>query len=158
MDLEHRIQAFLGTLPIIGGLLLILVERLIITNSGFIRVDSSLTREDYANDYFTPAALIVVLVSAICAVVWYFIALKWSPRFAPPDMRSARFTWIFLSILVIVSFVGVWFLFGTASSKSLLWFAGFLIINIVITYWLSTVLSTPDNMIPAVFLADLLRR
>lgn len=153
-------EALLGFFGIVAGGLLILIQWWLFATGawGLIRT-VPLNRQDYANYHFAPAGFIVFFVSAICAFIWHRTALRWSKHIAEKrDMRAARFRWVSISCVVILSFVFVCLLIGNVSPEALPWFAGFLIVDMVVIYWLSTALSTPDRMVPAVPLADRLRK
>ena len=158
-DTESRVQMFLGAIAIIGGGLLMLLEKSLFASRkfGFIRT-LPFERQDYAEEVFTPAGLIVFFISATCAILWYLTALKWSVRFDPTkDTTPARLRWVLFSFFPILSVIGVVWFWGSASAAAQLWLLVFLIVDIVIIYWLSTALSTPDNMLHVVPLATLLR-
>ena len=158
MTEDSRKQMFLGSLAIIGGGLLMLLQRaLFATGAGGLIQTTPLTRQVYAANHFTPAALVVFLVSATCAVVWYRRTLKRSVHYAPKDKGAARVTWGLILLFPLLSIIVALFFWGNASPKAVSWLAGFLVIDVLVIYWLSTALSTPDLMVPTVPGASLVR-
>jgi hypothetical protein len=159
MTEDKRKQMFLGTFAIIGGGLLMLLQRMLFaTGAGRLIQTTSLSRQVYAERCFTPAALIVFLVSATCAVVWYRRTLKWNVHYAPKDKGAARGTWGSILLFPLLSIAVALFVWGNASPKAFPWLAGFLVIDMLVIYWLSTALSTPDLMVPAVPCATMVRK
>lgn len=141
-----------------GFIAFILQKWLFSTGAGGLIQVVTLPRLEYANNYFVPGALIVLLVSSLCALSWYIISLKWSVHFAPiKEMRSARIIWAGFSLPPVLSVVGVTLWLSNVSPPALPWLLGFLILNTLLVYWLSSVLSTPIEMVPAVLGASWLR-
>jgi hypothetical protein len=58
----------------------------------------------------------------------------------------------------ILSVVIALFFWGNVSPKAMPWLAGFLVIDKLVIYWLSTALSTPELMVPTIPCAGLLRK
>lgn len=149
----------LGILTILAGFMLFVGQRWLFSTGawGLIQI-ATISRQEYTNDYFTPAALVVLIVSTICAISWYVISSRWSVNFAPiKEMKAARVMWISLSIPPVLSLVVAVLLYGGVSAPALPWMFLFLLLNLLVVYWLSTVLSTPEEMVAAVFAANWLR-
>lgn len=145
-----------GIGTIVSGLSLFLLQRWLFANGTFQIV--TLSRQEYTDNYFTPGALVVLVVSAICAVIWYAIAAKWSIHFSPiKEMTTARLVWVGLSLPPVLSVVIMSLWFGNVSPPAFPWMLLFLVVNMLVVYWLTTVLATPEEMIPAVWGATWLR-
>jgi len=146
------IAGFRGFIAILSGLLLFLCQRWLFSTgaAGLIQI-GTMSRQEYTNNYFTPGALVVLIVSGICAIIWYIIASRWSIHFAPiKEMKSARLIWCGLSLPPVLSVIAMGLWFGNVSPSAFPWMLLFLILNMLIVYWLATVLATPEEMIPAV--------
>ncbi len=149
---------FNGSLAIMSGGLLMLFQRMLFaTGAGRLIHTTPLTRQEYAEKYFTPAAFLVFLVSATCAIAWYNKALKWNVHYAPKDKAAARGAWGLFLLFPLLSIAVALFFWGIASPKAFPWMAGFLIIDMLVIFWLTTALSTPDLMVPTVPCARMVR-
>lgn len=148
-----------GIISIVTGFILFIAQRWLLATGGWGLIQIVTTsRQEYANSYFTPAALIVLIVSTVCAIIWYVIAARWSVHFAPiKEMASARLIWAGLSLPPVLSVVITALIFGGISPTAFPWLLLFLVLNLLIVYWLSTALSTPEEMIAAVLGAHWLR-
>lgn len=149
-------EIFRGIGAIVSGFILFLFQRWLFSRGTFQIV--TMSRQEYTDNYFTPGALVVLIVSAICAVIWYAIATKWSLHFSPiKEMTTARLIWVGLSLPPVLSVVTMALSFGNVSPIAFPWMLLFLIVNMLIVYWLTTVVATPEEMIPAVWGATWLR-
>ncbi len=159
-DRLFEIAALAG--GIIFGAIILIIERLLFAYS--IAPLSYTLPEDWLRDNYNPAAVIVFLVSAIAAIVWYLIALRWWTKFdATKDTTSARSWWILLfafPIIIVIAAISLW---GNEDGTSLgggslLVFSVLLCLGMLSSYWVSTGLSTPINMKHVVPFAGLLPR
>jgi hypothetical protein len=144
---------------ILSGFILFLLQRWLLSTGGWglIKV-VTMSRQEYTDNYFTPGAVIVLIMSTLCAILWYAIASKWSLHFSPiKEMTSARLMWVGLSLPPVLSVVVMALWFGNASPTVFPWMLLFLVIDMLVVYWLTTVLATPEEMIPAVFGANWFR-
>lgn len=158
-DSEEKTQAILGGSCFLVGLLFIIIQRWIFASRtiSFISVNP-LTREAYAEKIFTPPAGLIFCMSLVCALIWYFKTVKWSEHFKPQQTGSAILQWSLFGIGPLLAFLAGLLIWGRHSSAALPWLAVFFFLDIVILYWLSSILSVPHNMVHTVPLASLFRK
>lgn len=111
----------------------------------------------WVSSAFIPGSLIVLGTSAISAILWYLIALKMRPEFTVQNTGSARAKWAVFLFFPVVSIIITLYIFGETSPVALPYFSVFLVINMLVTFWLSTVLATPTILAHVVLFAPLIR-
>jgi len=119
--------------------------------------------DNWVQSNYDPAAFVVWVVSAIFAIIWYFVSLKWWRTFTAKESGQAFFLWLLLFVLPILSCVISLFIWGKDGSNTLEVLAFVVLVLILglgmlFSYWLSTALSTPSNMCHIIPLARLFRR
>lgn len=143
---------------IIVGAMVMVIGRFLFNNG----IVPTYTNNWIENNY-DPAAFVVWVVSAIFAIIWYFVSLKWWRTFTAKESGQAFFLWLLLFALPILSCVISLFIWGKDGNNSLEALAFFVLILILsigmfFGYWLSTALSTPSNMCHIIPLTRLFRR
>jgi len=136
----------------LGGMI-IFFQRLLFAR-GLIPT-GSLSRADYVEEIFTPAAGIVLLVSVVFAGIWCWRTGKLFPTFVLISHKeSVRAQWGMILLFLLLGIV-VALLLGRP--EAMLWLGVFLVIDCVVIYWLATAYSTPNLMVPTVPVGSWLR-
>lgn len=162
-DRESRLGEItaLAASIIVGGIIMV-VGRLPLAYG--IAPLSLTAPEDWLRTNYNPAAITAFLTSALAAIAWYLIALKWWTNYkARQQAMQARLIWILLGILAVASVVLGIIIWGNEEGASLQIFSFIIFVvtlslSMMSSYWLATVLSTPINMVHIIPLSHLFRR
>lgn len=121
--------------------------------------------DDWLRTNYNPSAFLVFLTSAIAAVAWYLIALKWWNNYhdTKEEKMQAKLIWFLLGILAVAGVVLGIIIWGNEEGGSLqipsfIVFAVTLSLGMLSSYWLATVWSTPSNILTVIPFYDFTRR
>ncbi|BAI88990.1 MULTISPECIES: hypothetical protein [Limnospira] len=157
IDLEGRgLEILRWFLAIAAGAIVIPIQSWLFRSGSIALWDVDPTR--WVASIFERASLIVWSVSLIGSVIWYMMAVQMRRHFAPKDTKSAMVKWWIVLLLPLLVLIGNIWVFGKASTAAFPWFVGFLLLNMVLTFWLSTAVSTPSPLAHVVPLAFEIRR
>ncbi|MDJ0557176.1 MAG: hypothetical protein QNJ68_22580 [Microcoleaceae cyanobacterium MO_207.B10] len=141
---------------IASGGIFILIQRWLFTSGIIPLLDVEPSK--WVSSAFIPASLIVFAISAISAILWYLMALKIRPEFRVQDgTLLARAKWVAFLLAPVFSIIVTLIIFGEASPTAFPYFFVFLVINMLVTFWLSTALATPTILAHVVLFAPLIR-
>ncbi len=137
------------------GLVVISVESWLFA-SGIIPL-SQVEPETFVRNSFTPAAQLAFWVAAICAGVWWVFTLKLRGKYLSSmhngGYQKATIVWYLLGACTLVSYgFALWYC-GKDSPEAIPYALVLLLVNVVINYWVATIVSTPWDMVAVVPMA-----
>lgn len=158
INLEGRVpEIFRWFLAIAAGAIVISIQSWLFTSGSIALWDVNPTR--WVASIFERASLIVWVVSSIASMIWYVMAVQMMRHFDPrKHTKSAMLKWWIVLLGPLLSLIGSIWIFGKGSTAAFPWLVGFLLLNMVLTFWLSTALSTPSILAHVVPLAFEIRR
>lgn len=158
INLEGRgLEILRWFLAIAAGAIVVPIQSWLFRSGSIALLDVDPT--GWVSSIFERASLIVWVVSLMASVIWYVMAVQMKRHFDPrKDTKSAMVRWWMVLLVPLLSLIGNIWIFGKASTVAFPWFVGFLLLNMVLTFWLSTALSTPSILAHVVPLAFEIRR
>ena len=141
------------------GILFLLLIQPFLFQMGFIPLLSVLSSEEWVNTSYTPSAYLILFISLLMLLVWYWMTWKLNQRFlSAKKVNQMTSVWgVFLTIPVfgaIISFP----LFIKSGFEAVPWLVVFWILDVAILFWIPTAISTPGQLAYVVPGSRFLRR
>lgn len=140
-SLIWELSRILGAL-LTGAVLLFIVQPSLF-QSGYIPV-TDVDISEWIGENYTYGAVVVFVVSAISALIWYYLSMTAKIRTAD-DVSKMRFVWWLIFLLPILAICAAIYFFND-SNEALLSLTAFYVIDILLLYWLATVLSSAKDL------------